>query len=830
MTTKELTAEALLLDIFGGNPYHARAREVSGDISYQPMDVALTEENLKAHTEGKMTLGSYQLLQGSNVVKWLGWDVDSSDLKQARELVQKIIRHLPHLPYVIEYSGRKGYHILIFLDEPMPAGDAKRVVEWVREIEGFKSIGETHVECFPKQDRLTRDRPKGNLLKIPLGCHPKTHEQSIFVDMYNGWENGAALSPLELLQYRSTIKEVMQILEAGPNPNSQLVELLSTYWVDGNRHDMSLYLCGFLANEGWTVDQTKDLVEEICVRTGDEELRNRHQTITTTFQRFRKGKTVRGRQGLAEFLPASVMQKLTELASIIKSPDTVLQIDEIRYIKGKPKIEAVRLASSTMWSILNDGGCRIFQTNNGRAYWYNSETHKVLEEGTEDWQALLNKDFGLNPVDNFSRMAYSELRLRIVREAPIIDIHNRTFWDSSSGKLYVNMGGPEVYIISGEDKIETAYNGQCGYMFVTNPSGEYTVPDFEGEPLDAWDNLVADLSFAISTDAPATPSEQRELLKAWILSYFFQELMPTKPILALIGAPGSGKTTAIRRVLRILEDPTADVLGIPTDKQDAFRSSIEKHRLLVIDNLEKSGAWWMVDMLNKLATGNHIEVRQLYKTNATHIIIPKCYVAITAVNIPFSDETLFSRLLVLELDCLDEPLPEHQLQKRILESGALIWGDLIRKLGIVVDTLNANVSVKAPTKSRLVDFTVFCERIKNCSVMDGKNLSMGLLAMVDSQMKQLTESSQAVMLLGEWIELRPEEAAEWRSFVQLYEVLQNMAHARKKKFQWRSAQALYRHFSTLEERLQREFQAEIKTEETGSKRDAIKIRFRTVMT
>lgn len=818
----------LLLDIFGGNPYHARAKERHGDISYQPIEVPLSEENLEAHLKGEITLGSYQLMQGANVVKWFGWDVDSIDTKAARQIAEKIVKRISHIPHVVEFSGRKGYHILVFLEEPIQANEAKQISEYVRDLEGFKSIGETHVECFPKQDRLSRDRPKGNLLKIPLGEHPKTHEKSKFIDIYNGWENGTPLSPEEVLLYRAKLKDVRSILKAGPNPHNQLVELISNHWTDGSRHDLSLFLCGFLANEGWSKEQTSELIEDVCKRVGDVEVTNRLQTVATTYERFKEGKTIRGRQGLADFLPASAMQQLTEYTSEIRNPDSVLQIDEFRYAKGKPKIESVRLASSTIWSIMNDNGCRLFQTDNGKAYWYDANDHSVTEEGTEDWDALLNKMFGLNPFDNFSRLVFKETRLRIVREAPFVPIHNKTYWSADTNQLFVSLGGPEVYVISGKDKIETAYNGQCGHMFITNPGGNYVVPDFETDQQDAWDNLINDLSFTKSMDAPATPDEQKELLKAWLLSYFFQELMPTKPILSLIGSPGSGKTTAIRRVLRILEDPKADVLGIPTDKQDAFRSSIEKHRLLVIDNLEKSGAWWMVDMLNKLATGNHIEIRTLYKTNETHTIVPKCFVALTAVNIPFSDETLFSRLLVLELEKLVEPLPEHLLQRQIAEHGAAIWADLMRKLGMVVEVLAEGKMVKAPTQSRLVDFNVFCEKIKDCGVVNGEHLSQGLLALVDSQMKQLKESSQAVLLLSEWIELRPDEAAQWRSFVQLYEILQNMAHARRRNFQWKSAQALYRHFSTLEDRLKKEYQAEFKVEENGSK--SIQVRFNTVMT
>jgi hypothetical protein len=798
MTDKETIAE-LLLEIYGGNDYHARAKEIKGDTTYHPIEVPLSLESLQAHLDGDVTLGSYQLVQGANVVRWLGWDVDSSKLNKAREMAQKILKHLTNIPHAVEFSGRKGYHILIFLKDPIPASSAKKITEWVREVEGLASIGESHVECFPKQDRLSRSRPKGNLIKLPLGEHPKSHDFSRFVDPLNGWENGPELNAEEILNYRTELADLEAIMDEGPDAMEQVVELLCDYWVDGKRHDLSLFLCGFLANEGWTESNVKELVTALVNRTGDDDLYNRIETVETTYERHRDGKSVRGRQGLGEFLPASALQKLTELSSMIKAPNTVAQVDDIRYMKGKPKIEAIRLACSTIWGILNDEGNRVIQTNENVAYWYNSDNHLITKEGTELWDSLLNGQFGLNPVDNFSRMTSTELRLRIVREAPFVPVRNRTYWSSSEKKLYVNMGGPEVYVVSGRDKIETMYNGECGQIFSTNESGRFLVPDLDNtEGVDAWDHLIDDLSFTTSEEAPATPEEQKELLKAWVLAFFFQELLPTRPILTLIGEPGSGKTTAMRRILRIVEDPFTDVLGVPTDKQDAFRTSIESHRLLVLDNLEKSGAWWMVDMLNKLATGSHIEVRKLYKTNEKHIIIPQCFVACTAVNVPFSDETLFSRLLVLEMEKLYTPLPEHILQKRIAQYGPSIWGDLLQKLGEVVEVLRADAQIKAPSSSRLADFTMFCERIKDCELIDGDALSSGLLSMVDSQLKQLKESSPAIQLLEDWIMLRPDEAAEWRSMHQLYEILREMAQARKVNFRWRSSQALWRHLGTLE--------------------------------
>lgn len=819
----------LLLEIFGGNSYHARAAVTNNDIFYSPIDTPLTVESLTQHLEGTLQLGSYQLLAGSDVVRWFGFDVDSVDLDKAREIVRKIEVHLSNIPHAVEFSGGKGYHVLIFLKNPLPASKAKKIVDWVREAEGFASTGTVHVECFPKQDRLTNARPKGNLLKIPLGEHPRTHARSVFVDPLNGWENGPEVDPVSILKYRANQEDVLSIISEGPSAETQLVELLSQYWESGKRHDMSLFLSGFLAHESWGVEQAKDLMLQIVKYTGDDEEFNRLQTVETTFIKHKEGKSIRGRQGLGEILPVSAMQKLTELVSQLRAPDTVAQIDDIRFTKGRAPIVNARLSSATMWSILNDGGDRMLQTDSGSAYWYNSDNHTVIEEGTELWKATLNRSFGMNPQDSFSRLVIQELHLRTVREAPLVSVENRTFWNEATEQLFINLGGPDVFILDGE-KIDKSYNGECGIMFVTNQNGKYISPDFDAAPVDCWDYLVNDLSFTTSNDAPSKPDEQRELLKAWLLAFFFQELMPTKPILSMLGQPGSGKTTAIRRILRIVENPDSDVLGVPTDKQDAFRASIASHRLLVLDNLEKSGAGWMVDMLNKLATGNTIELRELYKTNTRHTIAPRCFVACTAVNMPFSDETLFSRLLVLEMQQLENPVAEHVLQRRIKEYGPAIWADLLRKLNVVVKAIRRNKNPKAPTKSRLVDFNVFCDRIKDSSVVNGEKLMLGLLSMVDSQLRQLKESSQAVTLIEEWISSRPHEAEEWHTYQELFTALSTMCQARRLEFRWKNSVGLGRHLGTLKPRLEQDFGAEFSEHEAQDSAKMItKVRFKVMI-
>lgn len=817
---------ASILDLFGENEYHAKASvSDSGDIYYSPIEKKLTEADILTHMQGKVVLGSYQLLCGSDTVKWFGWDVDSKDSDKAKEIVQKITKRLTNVPHCVEFSGGKGYHILIFLAEPITATAAKKITDFVIEQEGFAKTGDIHVEGFPKQTALTQSRPKGNLLKIPLGLHPRSHNQSRFVDIYNGWENGPALDPVSILDNRAKRDDLLCITDEEILPETQLVQLLSQYWESGKRHDMSLFLSGYLAHENWGIDQAKDLVTKICIATGDDERYNRVQTVETTFQKHKEGKSIRGRQGLGEMLPVTVMQKLTDLVSQLRAPDTVVQIDDIRYNKTRPPLENARLVCATIWSIMNDNGSKIFKISIEIAYWYNIEDHTVIQIGSSVWESILNRMFGLNPEDKFSRLVYEELRMRTILEAPFVPIRNRSFWNDATEKLYINTGGPEVFILDGQD-IQMTYNGECGQFFITNEDGKYVLPDFQAEPSDLWDNLVNDISFKTSQEAPSRPEEQKEMFKAWLLAFFFEELLPTKPILAMLGAAGSGKTTTIRRVLRIYEGPDSDVLGVQIDKQDAFRASIASHRLLVMDNLEKSGASWMVDTLNKLSTGGSIELRELYRTNKRHLIQPHVFVVCTAVNMPFSDETLFSRLLVLEMQQLDKPISEQILQRRIHEKSPAIWADLLKKLNKIVKALQDRKTVINPSKSRLVDFTEFCERINKCNVVDGEKLSLGLLSLVDTQLRQLKESSQAVNLIEEWVTSRPVEAGEWHTYTEIFACLSTMASSRRIDLKWKNPAGLARHIETLKRRFEMDLGAEfLESPSSDLTKTITKIRF-----
>jgi hypothetical protein len=138
---------------------------------------------------GRRTVGVYQLDQ-KDQVRWIALDLDLQDpatsVEDATPLFRKQVEAILAVAMVydiktlIVFSGHKGFHILSLFESPVDAATARNLALGLVEHAGRISHSIT-IEVFPKQTRLDRERPLGNLLKLPWGRH-KLGTRSRFVD------------------------------------------------------------------------------------------------------------------------------------------------------------------------------------------------------------------------------------------------------------------------------------------------------------------------------------------------------------------------------------------------------------------------------------------------------------------------------------------------------------------------------------------------------------------------------------------------------------------------------------------------------------------------
>jgi len=143
--------------------------------AYFPTKREITLNDIEKHLAGEITIGVY-CLDTDNTVKWACVDIDGDksldplENKKIHYPEAKIIYNLfKDYPRMLEFSGRKGYHIWIFFNPRVAADYAQRLVK-----ARLNRVGLNRHEVFPKQTELNEGRLYGNLVKLPLALHKKT--------------------------------------------------------------------------------------------------------------------------------------------------------------------------------------------------------------------------------------------------------------------------------------------------------------------------------------------------------------------------------------------------------------------------------------------------------------------------------------------------------------------------------------------------------------------------------------------------------------------------------------------------------------------------------
>src|SRR5690606_10531073 len=154
-------------------------------------------------------------------------------------------------------------------------------------------------------------------------------------------------------------------------------------------------------------------------------------------------------------------------------------------------------------------------------------------------------------------------------------------------------------------------------------------------------------------------------------------------------------------------------------KPDALRASLEAHKFAVLDNLEKTKALWLTDTLNRAATGAVLELRELHTTNRVRKIVLDNFLMMTATQMPFTEETVFTRILPIQLTPIPAFRPQHQIDGYLWSNYIGLWKGLLNDVDKVIAALKRNRESEMPIESRLADFVVFCNRIKDVDFING---------------------------------------------------------------------------------------------------------------
>ena len=214
------------------------------------------------------------------------------------------------------------------------------------------------------------------------------------------------------------------------------------------------------------------------------------------------------------------------------------------------------------------------------------------------------------------------------------------------------------------------------------------------------DNIKA--SFAKLWLVINVPVEYQTFVLAWMVHAIIHE-HSAYPLLYLQAEQGSGKSTAERRIVELV-DPSIDVGGSLPTNDEALAIAALSSRVLVYDNLSTIPTTKR-DMLCRVSTGGTVRKRQLYTDSGEKIYEIRRPVLLTAINLGTNSPDLTNRMVRAELHRLEQSQrkSDDELKAMWNETKSEIYGALLSIAAKVMQIIDSG-SLAGVEKPRMADY------------------------------------------------------------------------------------------------------------------------------
>lgn len=380
---------------------------------------------------------------------------------------------------------------------------------------------------------------------------------------------------------------------------------------------------------------------------------------------------------------AAAAREVAQLLMQPIDPSLVKQIQKALESKKGHQEKAYKKAGEILLDWLAKNGSFI-RTPLGEQLYLHRPSRRLFHLNSVLWHAWLYRASDVNPASTAFRYFLADCLTCATEFGRVVDVVRVAHWDEETKMLRISRFDGTVYRLDG-CTIEEESNGDGPVLFDDAFYWQPYNPNYSAN------GTVLDWSFGSVPRWEGRADELTLLYKCWWLATFFTELCPTRPVLVMKGEKGSGKTMALRVVLRMILGPTADVCGVP-DKGDAFTALTANNHIVAFDNMDEL-VKEIRDKIASLSTGKTDELRRLYTTNDTLRIHYRCWLAVTSrTPDTLQREDLVDRLLILPLKRIQDAdrTREAYFLKEVITKRDRWWGDCLSTLNKVVAEIRRN--------------------------------------------------------------------------------------------------------------------------------------------
>jgi hypothetical protein len=749
-------------------PLAAREKKPPRQFRWEQLQHSLpTEEQVKAWFEG--TDRNIAVITGK-VSRLLALDVDGEAGKlYAENVIDTRVRQDAReaLAQTLWTKTGSGYHILVryspqeFDNDDLAAGEIKNAILW----RGRDSHSEVRLKSdgayvvFPPSVH-----PSGNAYKFVRGNDIASLSKVQLLNLVRALKQSNATRPRPASTSAGRDSAPAPTLELDDEQVMDQVVILKPYYRDGQRHELVLYLSGWLRKEGIAADSARKVIEALAA--DDEELPDRLLTLEDTYDKENLDE-VKGYAGLLEILEAQLgnadiaRQVLKEVQATFPEKSE----DDAGDYGGHDAGGGGNKPPSASEIAIDLVGKR-------------AELYFNDEYGTPHIKVKVGEHTETMPVDSgrfelyVSKVFYDEMDEQVLKAEPLNEVIRiltaRTTFDGVTAKLHLRLawGVGE----KNEPDYSTLYYDPAtptwSCIKVTTQGWEILprhpesilftrfkqlpqvtpVRDYPADVMDRYLDLMHVKGHAA-----------RLLVKVLLIASFVPEI--GHPITVPNGEQGGVKSTYCRYHKRLVDPCAVELLTIPKDRNE-FVQHMHHNYVVVYDNVRIVPNWFS-DEICKAVTGAGNSKRKLYTDDEDVAYNYKRCILVNGINNVLTESDALDRSVILDFTRISD-------EQRREEAEVDAEFDAMKPalLGYIFDILAKALSIK-PTvelsrKPRMADFAVWGEAIARaigCRELEFIEAYYSVLERQNIDAVEATLVGPAVVsFVGTW----QESAVEWQ--------------------------------------------------------------------
>jgi len=368
-----------------------------------------------------------------------------------------------------------------------------------------------------------------------------------------------------------------------------------------------------------------------------------------------------------------------------------------------PSVDKKRQIFNIVLSELKGAG-EFIRTRNGLSWYVRRDVGRPVSITTnsEALHTMLDVQFGMNFTEPETKYVVQGLK-SYTGGLPETSVQSAlSYYDPEEQHLLIHTGRRDVLRVT-RAGMEHGVDGSYNVIFPWSSSVEPFIPAVaRGGDIDWGEELFGKgrrgFGTAVENITNMTPSQAKALLQVWLMFVLFRNIADTRPIIASLGQPGSGKTTLFKRVYTFLYGRRKSI-GAVTDMDD-FDQATSSDPLVILDNVD---TWerWLPDRIALSAGTSDVIKRKLYTDTDTITLSRQAVVGVTAHNPKFGREDVADRFLLFTYKRLrdEDFIAEGEILADIYRQRNALWGAVLRDIQKVLST-------PMPDKSELPHFRI----------------------------------------------------------------------------------------------------------------------------